>query len=121
MKLLLRIALSTAAVILLAHFLPGIHVSKIEMALVVAIVLGLLNTLVRPLLVILTIPITIVTLGLFLLAINAGMVKLADRLIDGFSADSWIWALIFAVLLSLLQGFLYRIFGLKKGQRKRIK
>ena len=119
MRLLLKIALSTAAVLLLAYLLPGIGIAKVEMALVVAIVLGLLNTLIRPILVILTIPITIITLGLFLLVINAGMVLLADKLIDGFSVDGWLSALIFSVLLSILQGILYRVFGVKKGKRKR--
>ena len=81
MKLLIKIALSTLAVFGLAYLLDGIRVDVWQTAFLVAIILGLLNTFLRPILIFLTIPITIVTLGLFLLVINAGIVLLCDYLI----------------------------------------
>jgi putative membrane protein len=76
---------------------------------IVAIVLVLLNNILRPILIILTLPITIVTLGLFLLVINACMVLLADKFIDGFAVSSIWTAILFSVLLSILQSILYSL------------
>ncbi|NND95462.1 MAG: phage holin family protein [Flavobacteriales bacterium] len=121
MKLLIKIALSTLAVFGLAYLLNGIQVDAWQTALLVAVILGLLNTFLRPVLILLTIPITIVTLGLFLLVINAGIVLLCDNLITGFSVDSFWWALGFSILLSIAQGILYRLFGVKGGKHKRKK
>lgn len=121
MKLLIKIALSTLAVFGLAYLLNGIQVDAWQTALLVAVILGLLNTFLRPVLILLTIPITIVTLGLFLLVINAGIVLLCDNLITGFSVDSFWWALGFSILLSIAQGILYRLFGVKGGKHNRIK
>lgn len=118
MKFIIKLALTTLAVLGLAHFLDGISVSPIETAVWVAIVIALLNTLLRPLLVLLTIPITILTLGLFLLVINACMVLLADKLIDGFHVENFWWAMGFSILLSVTQGILYRLFGVKGRSRK---
>ncbi|MCB0813283.1 MAG: phage holin family protein, partial [Flavobacteriales bacterium] len=85
-------------------------------ALLVAAVLGLLNSIVRPLLILLTLPVTLVTLGLFILVINAAMVLLADRLIDGFTVNGFWWALAFSVVQWLVQGFLNTLDG-GKGRR----
>jgi len=121
MKFIIKLALTTLAVLGLAHFLPGVSVSPMETAVWVSIVIALLNTLLRPILVLLTIPITILSLGLFLLVINACMVLLADKLISGFHvADFW-WALLFSILLSILQGILYRLFGVKGKSKSRSK
>lgn len=109
MNYILRILLTAAAVFVLASVLPGIGISSYLSAIIVAIVLGFLNTLVRPILVILTIPITIVTLGLFLLVINAVMVVLADYFISGFSVSGLLPALIFSVLLSISQSVLHKL------------
>lgn len=87
--------------LLLSYVLPGVAVSSFLTALLVAAVLALLNALLRPLLVILTIPITILTLGLFLLVINALIILIADALIPGFEVAGFLWALIFSLLLSL--------------------
>jgi putative membrane protein len=78
-------------------------------AVIVAVVLSLLNILVKPILVILTLPVTIVTLGLFLLIINAIIILLADNLIDGFSVGNIWWALIFSLLLSFLQSIFFSL------------
>lgn len=109
MKLLLRILLSALAVVILAKILPGIGVDSYTTAIIVAIVLSLLNFIVKPILVILTLPITILTLGLFLLIINAIIILLADNLISGFEVTNIWWALLFSLLLSFLQSILYSI------------
>ncbi|MGX7667136.1 phage holin family protein [Flavobacterium pedocola] len=105
-NLLIRLLITTVLIVVLAHFLPGIHVDTIKAALIVAVVLGLLNTFLKPILVFFTLPITIFTLGLFLLVINTGMVLLADYLIDEFRIDSIVNAFVFSVVLSLSQWFL---------------
>lgn len=109
MKLLLRIVLTAVAVILLEKVLSGVSVDSFTTALIVAVVLGLLNLIVKPLLVILTLPVTILTLGLFLLVINAAIILLADSLIDGFEVTNFWWALLFSVLLSFVQSVLYSV------------
>lgn len=107
MKFILRVLLSALAVVILARILPGVGVDSYTTAIIVAIVISLLNFIVRPLLIILTLPVTILTLGLFLLIINAIIILMADGLIDGFSVDSIWWALLFSLLLSLLQSIFY--------------
>ncbi|MAU71861.1 MAG: hypothetical protein CML04_07170 [Pseudozobellia sp.] len=109
MKLILRILLSALAVIILAQVLPNVSVDSYFTAVIVAIVLSLLNFIVKPILVILTLPVTILTLGLFLLIINAIIILLADNLIEGFSVDGIWWALLFSLLLSFLQSILFSI------------
>lgn len=109
MKLILKVLLTAAAVLILSYVLPGVNVASYVSAIIVAIVLGLLRAIVRPVLVFLTFPITVLTLGLFLLVINACIILLADYFIDGFSVNGWIWALIFSVLLSILQSILYSV------------
>ncbi|MEJ1222628.1 phage holin family protein [Sediminicola sp. 1XM1-17] len=109
MKLILRILLSALAVVILAKILPGISVDTYTTAIIVAIVLSILNFIVKPILVILTLPITILTLGLFLLIINAIIILLADNLISGFDVSNIWWALLFSLLLSFLQSILYSL------------
>lgn len=107
MKFILRLLLSALAVIFLSKVLPNVSVDSYTTAIVVALVLSLLNFLVKPIMVILTFPITIVTLGLFLLVINAAIILLADHFIDGFTVSGFWWALLFSLLLSLLQSILF--------------
>ena len=107
MKLILRLLLTAVAVLILAYVLPGVEVAGYTSAIIVAVVLALLRLVVRPILVILTLPITIVTLGLFLLVINAIIILLADYFIDGFAVRNIWWALLFSLLLSFLQSVLY--------------
>ncbi|MBC8767146.1 phage holin family protein [Arenibacter sp. BSSL-BM3] len=107
MNLILRILLSAIAVVILAKILPGVGVDSYTTAIIVAIVLSLLNFIVKPILVILTLPVTILTLGLFLLIINAVIILLADYFIDGFQVNNIWWALLFSLLLSFLQSIFY--------------
>lgn len=109
MNLIIRILLTAVAVVLLSKFLPGVEVASFVEAIYVAIVLGLLNALLKPILIILTLPITIVTLGLFLLVINACIILLADKFLDGFAVSGFWIALLFSLLLSLLQSILFSI------------
>lgn len=111
MKLLLRILITAIAVVVLANILPGVGVDTYWTAILVAVVLSLLNFIVKPILVIFTLPVTILTLGLFLLIINAIIILLADYLITGFNVEGIWWALIFSLLLSLLQSVMFSLLG----------
>lgn len=117
MNLLIRLIISTIAVLVTDLLLPGVHADDFLTGLLVAVVLGLLNTFLKPLLILFTLPVTLLTLGLFLLVINAAMVVLAAHLVPGFTIDApvfW-WALAFSIILSVVQGFLQ---GLDKPQRQ---
>lgn len=109
MKFILRLLLSALAVVILSKVLPNVSVDTYVTALIVAVALSLLNFIVKPILVILTLPVTILTFGLFLLVINAIIIKLADYFVDGFNVDGWLWAIIFSLLLSLLQSILFSV------------
>ena len=108
MKILLKIALTAIAVVIIAHFLPGVTVDNAFSAIKVALLLGLLRITVRPILVILTLPVTILTLGLFLFVINAIMILLASNVIGGFTVAGFWVALLFSLLLSVTQSVLYK-------------
>ncbi len=118
MKFLLRLLLSALAVVVLSKVLPNVNVDTYTTALIVALVLSLLNFIVRPIMVILTLPITIVTFGLFLLVINAAIILLADHFIDGFSVHGFWWALLFSLLLSFLQSILFSFLKTDKKKSK---
>lgn len=107
MNILIRLLITAGIVMLLSYVLPGVIVMGYTAAIIVAAVLALLNALVKPILIILTIPITIVTLGLFLLVINAIIVLLADQLLRGFTVDGFWTALLFSILLSFCQSIAY--------------
>jgi len=109
MNYILRLVLSALAVVLLANILPGVEVSSFWIALLVALVLSVLDILVKPLLILLTLPVTILTLGLFLLIVNAIIILLADALVNGFEVNGLWWALLFSLLLSLLQSVLFSL------------
>ncbi|MEZ4968782.1 MAG: phage holin family protein [Flavobacteriaceae bacterium] len=116
MNLILRVLLSAIAVVILAKILPGVGVDSYTTAIIVAIVLSLLNFIVKPILVILTLPVTILTLGLFLLIINAIIILLTDYFIDGFQVNNIWWALLFSLLLSLLQSIFYSFLNDNKNK-----
>lgn len=101
MKIIFRWALLAAALLLVAYLYPGVKVAGFGAALIAAFVLGLFNTLVRPLLVLLTLPVTLLTLGLFLFVINALMFWAAASVLDGFNVASFGAALIGSVLYSV--------------------
>ncbi|MCI0533146.1 phage holin family protein [bacterium] len=102
MNLLIHLIISTCAVMVAAYLIPGVAVDGWFAALVVAVVLGLLNLILKPILIILTLPINIITLGLFTLVINTGLVLLAGAIVPGFHPGSFFAALLFGILLSLI-------------------
>lgn len=104
MKTILNFLISAAIVMALSYILPGVSVSGFIGALIVALVLALLNVFVKPILVFFTLPATIVTLGLFLLVINACIILLASWLLKNtFHVENFWWALLFSLLLSFAQ------------------
>ncbi len=103
MGLIIRILISAVAVYVAAMFIPGVSVTGGPLTyIIVAVVLGLLNAFIKPILTILTIPITVITLGLFLLVINVLMVYLAAYLVSGFAVSGFIAALLFSIVVSLV-------------------
>lgn len=102
MGFLTKVIVTGLATIVAAYLLPGVTLDGFVTALIVALVLSVLNAILKPILVILTIPITILTLGLFLLVINAIMVKLTDFFIEGFTVDGWLTAILFSLIVSIV-------------------
>ena len=102
MSLLFRIIIIAVACFLAARLLPGVTVSDAKTAILVAIVLALLNAFLKPILVALTLPITILTFGLFLLVINILIILLATRIVPGFHVDGWLSALLFSLIVSVI-------------------
>jgi putative membrane protein len=102
MKIIIRILITALALVLVANLIPGIEVENFYVAVIAALILGLLNIFVKPLLVLLTLPITILTLGLFMFVINAGLFLFASSFIDGFNVNGFIPALIGSLLVSII-------------------
>ncbi|MBB5215443.1 phage holin family protein [Parapusillimonas granuli] len=109
MELILVWILNAVALLIVAYILPGITVASFGSALIAALVLGLLNTLVKPVLILLTLPITIVTLGLFLLVLNALVFWFAGSILKGFQVNGFWWALLGAFVYSIVSGLLSRL------------
>ena len=109
MGFIIKILVTAVAAFIAAYILPGVSIVDIKTTIIVALVLALLNTFIKPILVILTIPITIVTLGLFLLIINILMVKWTAALVDGFTVESWFSALLFSLIVSFVSYILNSI------------
>lgn len=103
MKLIVRVLVTSILVLLISHFMKGVHVANFTTALIVAVVLGLLNIFVKPILVLFTLPITFFTLGLFLLVINGLIIILCDNIVGGFDVDNFFTALLFSIILSVSQ------------------
>ena len=109
MNYLFKVLLTALAVLLIAYFLPGVDVDDYGTAIWVAFIVGVLFSILKPILVILTLPVTILTLGLFLFVINAAMILLANSWIDGFSVFGFWTALLFSILLSFFESFLHKL------------
>ena len=101
MKIIFRWLLLAAALLLVAHLYPGVVVNSFGAAMIAAFVIGLLNTLLRPILVLLTLPVTVITLGLFLFVINAVMFYFAASMLDGFQVTGFTAALIGSLIYTL--------------------
>ncbi len=114
MNFLSKLLLSAISVIIASYLLPGVIVESFWSALIVAAFLAILNVTLKPILIVLTIPITFITFGLFLLVINALMILLADQVIPGFRVEGFWWALGFSLILSILTSLFDDLFGKNK-------
>ncbi|HEX6914919.1 MAG TPA: phage holin family protein [Chitinophagaceae bacterium] len=115
-RFFIRTVTTSLAVLVAAWLLPGVEINNTLTALIVALALGLLNTFVKPLLVLLTIPITVLTLGLFLLVINVFIVLFVDELVSGFTINSWLTALFFSLIVSFTASLIEGIIGVPKEE-----
>ncbi len=114
MSVIVRILVTSLLVMVISYLMKGIVVDSFTTALTVAIVLGLLNFFVKPILVLFTLPITIITLGFFYLVVNAIIILLCDKLVDGFDVSSFWTALFFSIILSISQSLVYKVTESKK-------
>jgi putative membrane protein len=108
MEFIIKLIISTLAVLIATYLLPGVRIidNNFFTAFIVAAVLAFLNAVVKPIMILFTIPITIITLGFFLLIINACIILLTAKLVTGFEVDGFWWALIFSLILSLVTSIL---------------
>lgn len=107
--MLLNLIVSGLAVLIAAYLLPGVKVNGYFTALVVAVVLGLVNALLKPILLFVTLPINVLTLGLFTFVINALLIELVGAVVPGFTVAGFWWALLFSLVLSLVNSFLHSL------------
>lgn len=110
MKILLKWLLMTVSIMLTAYLLPGVSVQSFGTALVTALVLGLINAVLRPILIILTFPFTIITFGLFIFILNGLLVLLTSAIVTGFSVMNIWWAILFSMVFSVISFVLHQIF-----------
>ncbi|AFL96443.1 phage holin family protein [Ornithobacterium rhinotracheale] len=112
MNLIINLLVTSAVAYFLANNLSGVHINSFGTAIVFSIVLGLLSVTVKPILSFFSLPLTVLTLGLFLLVINAIIILLCSALISGFSVDGFWWAMLFSLILSVLTAFVNSILGI---------
>jgi putative membrane protein len=108
MNFIVRLLISGIVAFGLSYLLPGIHIDNFTTALLVALVLSILDAIVKPILVIFTFPITIITFGLFLFVVNAIIIWMATKFVKGFTVDGFWWAILFSLLLSIITSLLHR-------------
>jgi putative membrane protein len=105
MQILISWVVSAMVIFSIAYVLPGVHVANFTSALVVALILGIINAFVKPVLLIITLPINILTLGLFTFVLNAILILIVSQFVPGFSVDGFLWAFIFGIILSVANTF----------------
>jgi putative membrane protein len=110
-RFLTKVLFTALATLVAAYVLSGVHVDSFVTAMIVAFVLGILNTFIKPILVLLTLPITLFTLGLFLLVINILIIKFAASIVPGFTVDNWWAALLFSILVSIVSSIMESLLG----------
>jgi putative membrane protein len=111
MNFIIRILISGVVAFILSKILSGIHIENIGIAIIFALVLAFLNAILKPILILLTLPFTVITLGLFLFVINAFIILLAAKLMDGIKIDGFWWALLFSIILSIFSSATQSAFG----------
>lgn len=109
MQAIISLLLSTLAVCVTAYILPGVHVQNFFTALVVAVIIGIVNSLILPVLLLITLPINILTLGLLTFVIIGFVVLGVSKIIPGFTIDGFWWALCFALVLAIINSFVHAI------------
>ncbi|MEQ8579603.1 MAG: phage holin family protein [Balneola sp.] len=102
--------LNSVAVFATSKILPGVEIKNFWSAIVVAALLAIVNTFLTPIIQLIALPVTLITLGLFALVINTLMIMLVDALVDGFKIKNFWWALVFGIVMSLVSGILFRVF-----------
>jgi putative membrane protein len=109
MKIFVKFAILALSIYIAAYIIPGVTISSVSTLLVVSIVLGLINTFIKPILVILTFPLTIVTLGIFLLILNGLLVLLVGNIVPGFHIGNLFVAILFSIVVSVISSLLSRL------------
>lgn len=109
MGIVVRLFIMSLAIYIAARLLPGIEITSVPTLVIVAIVLALVNTLLKPILIFLTFPLTVITLGLFLLVLNGLLVMLVGALVPGFQVDSLLSAILFSIVVSLISSVLSKL------------
>jgi putative membrane protein len=117
-KFIGKLLVTACAAIIAAYFIPGVSIDNSVTAIILALVLALLNSFIKPILIILTIPLTVLTLGLFLIVINILIIKWAADIVDGFKVDGWFSALLFSLLLSLATALIESLLGTNKKEEQ---
>lgn len=107
MSVIINWLVSAIAIVITAYILPGVQIENFLTALIVAVVLGFINAFIKPILIILTLPINIITLGLFTFVINALIIILIANLVPGFKVNGFWWALLFSIVLSVINSLFH--------------
>ena len=118
MRFIGKILVTAMAALIASYLLPGVSINSGITAIMIALVLALLNTFIKPILILLTIPVTILTLGLFLLVINTLIIKWTASLVHGFSVQNWWAAFWFSILLSVVTYIIEALIGDNKKERQ---
>ena len=117
MKIIIKILVLTVAVMLSEWLLPGVEISDWETGIWVAVLIAVFNAILRPIMIFLTLPATLITFGLFLFVINAVIILMVDHFIDGFTVKNFWWALLFSIVLTFINSF----FTKEKKKDKQVK
>ena len=108
-SLLIKLLVNTLSIFTASYLLRGVHVDSLSTALIITIILAILNVTIKPLLILITFPLTLLSFGLFLIVINVIVFRIASDLVNGFYIDGFLWALLFSILVSIVNGVLYEM------------
>lgn len=108
MHFIFRLIISAFALILTARLIPGIHVDGLYSAIIAALILGIVNAIIRPLIILLTLPVTALSLGLFIFVINAGLFLFVASFVDGFTVDGFFSALLGSIVMSIVSSIVHK-------------
>jgi len=109
MRILIKWLVMAASILAAAYFIPGVTVDGLKTALILAVVLGLINLIIKPILILVTLPVNILTLGLFTFVINALLILLASSIVKGFEVNGFLTALFFGIILSAINFILSKL------------